>query len=156
MGFRFEGSAEADPAPGVFDAIQDADLIVICPSNPWVSIDPILAVGSLRACVQQKTVVAVSPIIGGKTVKGPAGKMFTELGFESSALAVARHYGKLLSGFVIDQVDGGEESRIGSSTLQVLVTQTMMRTPEDRQQLAEEVLSFGQKILSDKMDRKDR
>jgi len=155
-GFRFEGSSRAVPAPGVPDAIREADLIVVCPSNPWVSIDPILAVGSIRASLQPKTVIAVSPIIGGKTVKGPAGKMFTELGFESSAKAVAGHYGKLLTGFVLDQVDGDDEDKIHSSSLEVLVTQTMMKTPEDRKQLAADVLSFGYKILSDKIDRKEK
>lgn len=155
-GFRFEGSADSVPAPGVLDAIQEADLVTVCPSNPWVSIDPILAVGKVRACLTQKRVIAVSPIIGGKTVKGPAGKMFTELGFESSSGAVARHYGKLLTGFIIDRIDGDDESRIRSSGLEVLVTQTIMKTPEDRKQLAAEVLSFGRKILSDKIDRKDR
>lgn len=155
MGFRFEGSADARPAPGVLDFIQESDLIVICPSNPWVSIDPILAVGSIRLSLQQKTVVAVTPIIGGRTVKGPAGKMFTELGFESSAKAVAGHYGKLLCGFVLDQVDGDDEDEIHFSGPEVLVTQTMMKTPEDRKQLAADVLSFGHKMLSDKINRKE-
>lgn len=154
-GFRFEGSADSVPAPGVSDAIKEADLIVVCPSNPWVSIDPILAMGNVRASLQGKTVIAVSPIIGGRTVKGPAGKMFTELGFESSASAVAGHYGKLLTGFVLDQVDVNDQDKIRSLGLEVLVTQTMMNTPEDRQQLAADVLFFGRKILSDKMNRKE-
>ena len=104
-GFRFAGIETASPAPGVLDAIHQADAIVICPSNPWVSIDTILAIPGIRPAISAKTVVAVSPIIGGRTVKGPAAKMFTELGLPPTALSVARHYENILSGFILDNVD---------------------------------------------------
>ncbi len=155
-GFRFEGVTMSDAAPGLLEAVKNADLIVICPSNPWVSIDPILAVGGIHSSLKQKTVIAVSPIVGGKTVKGPAGKMFIELGYESSALAVARHYGELLDGFVIDRLDGKSLPQLQSFDIKGLVTQTIMKSPESRVQLAEEVLAFGIEILSDKIKRKER
>src|SRR5512140_1060399 len=104
-GFRFAGIEQAEPAPGCLEAIDAADAIIFCPSNPWVSLDPILAVPGMRAAVKAKPVLAVSPIIGGETVKGPAAKMFRELGIPASAIAVAQHYGDLLSGFVLDTVD---------------------------------------------------
>src|SRR6185295_17850778 len=93
-GFRFDGIDVAVPAPGVIEALEAADAVIFCPSNPWVSIDPILQVVKEI----KKPVIAISPIIGGKTVKGPAAKMYAELGIEPSALAVARHYRHLLIG----------------------------------------------------------
>ena len=84
-GFHFQGADQASPAPGVLEAIHQADLVVFCPSNPWVSLDPILSIPGIRAAVAARPVAAVSPIIGGQTVKGPAGKMFAELGIPPSA-----------------------------------------------------------------------
>ena len=138
-GFRFAGVEAAAPAAGAREAIESADAVVICPSNPWVSIDPILRVikkiGSL--------VVAVSPIIGGKTVKGPAAKMYAELGIEPSALAVAKHYGGLLSGFVLDSMDAQYAEKI---ELPTLVVNTLMNHLTDRAHLAEDVLHFIRRI----------
>jgi len=111
-GFRFDGVEAAEPAFGVREAVESADAIVICPSNPWVSVDPILRVIPLP----KKKIVAVSPIIGGKTVKGPAAKMYAELGIEPSALAVAEHYRDLLSGFVLDNVDAHLSDKIRTRT----------------------------------------
>jgi LPPG:FO 2-phospho-L-lactate transferase len=139
-GFRFENILRSVPAPGVIEAIKDADLIVICPSNPWVSVDPILGVPGMRAALEEKPVVAVSPLIGGKALKGPAAKMYEELEIEPSALAVARHYGSLLSGFVIDHQDEKLTKLIGLPTL---ITDTIMMEREQRKSLAEEVLSFA-------------
>jgi LPPG:FO 2-phospho-L-lactate transferase len=140
-GFRFDGAEAAQPAPGVLDAIRKADAIVFCPSNPWVSIDPILAVLGPTA-LQEKQVIAVSPIIGGQAIKGPAAKMFAELGVEPSALAVAKHYGSLLSGFVIDTVDAALTDEIQQMGIRPLVVNTIMKTGEERQQLAQDVLNF--------------
>jgi LPPG:FO 2-phospho-L-lactate transferase len=140
-GFRFAGIESARPAPGVFEVIEEADAAVICPSNPWVSIDPILAMGGLQSALAQKTVLAVSPIIGGKTVKGPAAKMFTELGIQPSALAVAHHYEGLLSGFILDSVDA--EMGKGFS-IPVTITETVMKTCTDRRHLAQDVLNLLQ------------
>ncbi len=139
-GFRFENIQQSSPAPGVIEAISSADLCVICPSNPWVSVDPILSVPGIRKALKVKKVVAVSPIIGGKALKGPAAKMYTELNVEPSALAVSRHYGNLLSGFVLDEVDEKLTKLIGIPTL---ITGTIMTEREQRMLLAEEVMSFA-------------
>jgi LPPG:FO 2-phospho-L-lactate transferase len=139
-GFRFEGILQSTPAPGVIEAIEDAELVIICPSNPWVSIDPILGVPGIRSAIEQKTVVAVSPLIGGKALKGPAAKMFSELEIEPSALAVAQHYGELLNGFVFDRQDKNLTKFIGFPSL---ITDTIMVEREQRKSLAEEVLSFA-------------
>ena len=146
-GFRFEGVDDARPAPGVLEAISAADLVVICPSNPWVSIGPILEVRGIREALRQKVVVAVSPIVGGKAIKGPAAKMYTELGLTPSAETVASQYGELISGMVVDLVDRGEADRINQSGIISLVTQTVMREPEDRRRLAAEVVQFGENLL---------
>ena len=138
-GFRFAGIESALPAPGVLEAIAEADVVVICPSNPWVSIDPILALPGLRPALAAKRVVAVSPIVGGKAVKGPAAKMFAELGIGPSAAAVAQHYGSLLAGFVLDRLDEALASGIGLPTL---ITDTIMKDGEARLGLARDVLNW--------------
>ena len=92
-------------------------------------------------------VVAVSPIIGGQTVKGPAAKMFAELGIEPSALAVARHFSPLVDGFVLDQADAPQAEAIERLGMQTLVTDTLMHTPDDRRRLAGEVLAFGLQLI---------
>lgn len=138
-GFRFTGLESARPAPGVPEAIQQADAIVICPSNPWVSIDPILATLSPLLSTVKSRVVAVSPLIGGKAVKGPAAKMFAELGIQPSASAVAGHYRDLLAGFVLDRADKAAAAGIPCPTL---VTDTLMETAADRRRLAQDVIDF--------------
>jgi LPPG:FO 2-phospho-L-lactate transferase len=135
-GFRFDGVETAQPAVGVREALDSAEAIVICPSNPWVSIDPILRV--IKKI--DKPVVAVSPIIGGKTVKGPAAKMYAELGIEPSALAVAEHYHNLLTGFVLDNQDRQLSDNFKRG--KILVTDTLMNSPADRARLAKDVLQF--------------
>jgi LPPG:FO 2-phospho-L-lactate transferase len=147
-GFRFEGAEAAEPAPGVREAIQSADAIVICPSNPWVSIDPILKVlAPLRMGERPGVRVAVSPIIGGETVKGPAAKMYRELGIEPSALAVANHYRGLVKDFVIDTIDRSLQGGIRELGMQVLVTNTLMKSHDDRSRLAQDILRFiGNKL----------
>ena len=142
-GFSFEGVERAAPAPGVLDAIHQAGVVIFCPSNPWVSLDPILAVPGIRAALQRRRCVAVSPIVGGKTIKGPAAKMFTELGFESSALAVASHYQDLLTGFVLDQIDQTLSGAVQALGMAVHVTDTIMNTPQKRASLAKEVIQFS-------------
>lgn len=138
-GFRFAGIETARPAPGVLEAINQADAVVICPSNPWVSIDPILAMAGLRSAIAAKYVVAVSPIIGRQTIKGPAAKMYIELGVQPSALAVARHYGKLLSGFLLDKVDANLVQNISIPTL---ATNILMKNQDVRRRLAQDVLNL--------------
>jgi LPPG:FO 2-phospho-L-lactate transferase len=140
-GFRFEGVDSAEPVIGAREAIESAEAIVICPSNPWVSVDPILRVlaSALIQKGEEKKVIAVSPIIGGQAVKGPAAKMYTELGIEPSALAVAEHYRNLLSGFVLDNVDRQLSDKIETKTL---VTNTLMNNSSERARLATDVLNF--------------
>ena len=143
-GFRFEGVEIAKAAPDAFEALEAADAVVICPSNPWVSIDPILQVLDLRSTVHRPpSIIAVSPIIGGETVKGPAAKMYAELGIQPSALAVAEHYRDLLSGFVLDNVDKELSERIDIPTL---TTDTLMNSLTKRARLASDVLNFIRRI----------
>jgi LPPG:FO 2-phospho-L-lactate transferase len=137
-GFRFDGVEVAEPVIGAREAIDSAEAIIICPSNPWVSVDPILRV--IKEI--NKPVIAVSPIIGGQTVKGPAAKMYTELGIEPSALAVANHYRNILAGFVLDNVDSKMENNIKHLGIQTLVTDTLMNNLTDRTRLAQDVLNF--------------
>ena len=137
-GFRFEGVEAAEPAPGAREALQSAEAVIFCPSNPWVSIDPILHV--LKRL--EKPVLAVSPIISGQAVKGPAAKMFLELGIEPSAIAVANHYCDLATGFVLDLLDQQLEGNIRSLNMRTLVTNTFMKSLDNRKQLASDVLDF--------------
>lgn len=155
-GFYFEGANASYPAPGVLEALHKADLIVICPSNPWVSIDPILAVPGIREAVrdsdQSKQVIGISPIIQGSTLKGPAAKMFLEMGIEPSAANVAEHYGSitgggLLSGFVIDDLDSDERAAIVELGISTNITNTIMKTANDRINLAAEVIRIGKVLL---------
>ncbi len=141
-GFRFEGAERAQAAHGVLEAITSSEVVILCPSNPWVSIDPILAVPGIRQALLRAKVIAVSPIVGGKALKGPAAKMFEEIGIPPSAQAVALHYGSLLSGFVFDRLDADQELEIRSLSLRTLITDTIMKSPADRQRLATEMLSF--------------
>jgi LPPG:FO 2-phospho-L-lactate transferase len=146
LGFRFEGASRAEPAPGVLEAIQAADRVILAPSNPWVSIDPILAVPRIREALRSKIVVGVSPIVGGRAIRGPAAKMFADLGIEPSALAVAEHYRGVLKGIVIDLVDAEQGPMIGRLGIEVRATATVMRVPADRRRLAEEMLSFAETL----------
>lgn len=148
LGVRIAGVEAAEPAPGVLEAIDTADVILICPSNPIVSIGPILDVPGVRHAIKhsQAVRIAVSPIIGGKALKGPADKMLTTLGHETSALGVARIYADLIDGMVIDEVDADLASRIKALDLSVATLQTIMGDAEDRARFARDVLEFAQSI----------
>ena len=137
-GFNFEGAETARPAPGALEALRDADRIVICPSNPYISIDPILAVSGYREAVRDA--VCVSPIIGGKAVKGPAAKMMAELGLEPSSLAIARHYRGMIGTLVIDEADAHEAAAVEAEGVRAIVAPTLMGGPEDAERLARIVL----------------
>jgi LPPG:FO 2-phospho-L-lactate transferase len=142
VSFRFMGIETAKPAPGVIEAIQEADWIILCPSNPWVSIDPIIAVPGIRDCISRKKVISVSPIIGGKAIKGPAAKMYQELKIQPSAAAVAKHYKDLITCFVIDKIDASEANQINDWGIISLTTNTLMLKITDRVRLAGEILAF--------------
>jgi LPPG:FO 2-phospho-L-lactate transferase len=146
----FHGAATARPSAPfqrVMDNIDDTGrhAIVICPSNPYLSIDPILALRGVRGWLSTRTVpaVAVSPIIGGAAIKGPAARIMSERGVEPSALEVARHYRGLIDGLVIDTCDAHLAVKIEALGMSVCVTDIVMREPRDRARLAFEVLSFA-------------
>ncbi|NPV76770.1 MAG: 2-phospho-L-lactate transferase [Anaerolineae bacterium] len=138
----FDGADSAEPAPGVLEAIDLADFIIFCPSNPWVSINPILSIPGIRERVIKKKVVAISPIIGGKTIKGPAAKMYQEFGITPSALAVARHYEGIIEGFIFDITDHDLKVDIERLVKKACATNTIMLDSDSRKKLAQEVLKF--------------
>lgn len=148
-GFVFQGHQQATINPEVLESIAKADLLVFCPSNPWVSIDPILSLPGMRQAVADRKAIAVSPIIGGKAVKGPAAKMFAELGIEPSALNVARHYQDLLCGFVLDETDRELTGDIEALGLPCRVTDTLMTDTTRQAALAQEVIDFHKQIGAD-------
>ncbi len=143
---RFAGIEQARLTPEITDALATADAIIFCPSNPIVSIGPILAVPGLRdALVASPAVkVAVSPIIGGKALKGPADRMLAEQGMEVSAFGVAQGYVGLLDAMVIDTLDAALAPRIDALGMAVQIAQTVMQDTEDRAQLARAVLTFAE------------
>jgi LPPG:FO 2-phospho-L-lactate transferase len=145
--FEFVGSETAYPYPGIFTALADPALrvVVVCPSNPFISIDPILAVPgmreALRAC--QAPVIAVSPIIGGKAVKGPTAKMMDELGLPVDAATAARHYRDFLDAYIVDETD---RDTVADLDLPVVFAQTLMVTLEHREALAHTVLDTAAQV----------
>ena len=152
-GFHFLGVETAPPATGVMEALSAADLVVLCPSNPWVSLDPILAVKGIRDAVSERLVVGVSPIVGGRAIKGPAAKMYSELGLRPSALSVAEHFQDLLAGIVIDNKDQHLAPDIQALDIQVHVTDTIMKNKQDRIGLGEEVLAFASAMMVEEVKR---
>jgi LPPG:FO 2-phospho-L-lactate transferase len=139
---RFEGIETARPTTEVLKTLAGAKAIIFCPSNPLVSIGPILALPGMREALQRASgrKVAVSPIVRGKALKGPAARMMQELGEEPSALAVARRYVDWVETFVLDEQDQELRDPIRSLGLEVLVTDTIMNTLEDKARLAQEIL----------------
>lgn len=143
---QFEGIESARPSQEVVSALRDADAIIFCPSNPFVSLDPILALPAMRRIITASRApkVAVTPIVAGQALKGPAAKMLRELGLEVSPVSVAHHYRDLVTGFVLDQQDQALKPAIAFDLgMRALVTDTIMKTDEDRTRLAREVLEFA-------------
>lgn len=142
---RFAGAEEAQPSREVASALRNADVIIFCPSNPLLSIDPILALPNMRRIIAASRVpkIAVSPIVGGAALKGPAAKLMSELGQDVSPVGVARHLQDVLTGFVLDQVDQTHQAAVEALGLRTLVTGTVMLNDEDRVRLAREVLDFA-------------
>ncbi len=147
-GVELRGIEDAQITESVSVALAGADLILLCPSNPIVSIWPVLAVPGMRKALEASPApkVAVSPIIGGRALKGPADRMLSSLGHESSATGVARIYEGLIDGMVVDLVDTAERAEIEALGVRVLETEAVMRDAEDRTRLAREVLDFGAKL----------
>ena len=142
LGVEFDGGASAKPAPGVLEAVLDADLVIVCPSNPVVSVGTILSIAGVRDALRQTRahVVAVSPIVEGATVKGPADKMLQGLGVEVSAFGVAEFYSDFLDAIVIDTKDADQRGRIEKLGVKVSVTNTIMRSLEHKVALAQVAL----------------
>ena len=139
----YDGVEQAQPAPGVLAALAQAEAIVICPSNPCISIGTILAVPGVRQALQESSapVVAISPIVAGKTLKGPADLMLRGLGFDTSAYGVAQYYQGLLQAMIIDTMDAALQPRLQALGLRVMVTNTIMRTLADTTALAQTTLA---------------
>lgn len=146
----FEGIGRAQPAPGVLDALHSAAAIVICPSNPLISIGPILAVPGIREALRlrRSKVLAVCPIVGGKSLKGPSDRMLADLGFDVSPLGVARMYQDICGTMVIDPIDNPFTPSIESLGINVIVQPTVMRTIEDKESLAREVVEFARSVAA--------
>ena len=148
-GFVYQGAAAARPGPAALDALGLPGLrtVVICPSNPFLSIDPILALPAVRAALAacSAPVIAVSPIVGGAAVKGPTAKIMRELGLPPTPATIARHYGSLLDGFVLDEQDAAEAAEVPMPTL---VTRTLMDTLAARDSLARDVLAFAMRLAA--------
>lgn len=142
-GVRFAGADTARANPALID-MAGLRGVVVCPSNPFVSIAPILAVSGVRTALERTKAprVAVTPIVGGQAIKGPAAKMLAELGHDVSALGVARYYAGLIDGFVLDQADADLQSPIERLGIKVHVTDTMMRSDADKRRLAAVTLEF--------------
>lgn len=140
-GFEFQGIDDAKPNPDILERLGECDGIIICPSNPFVSIDPILNLPGFRDALKncQAPVVAISPIVGGRAIKGPTAKMMTELDIASTASQVAEHYGDLLDGFLLDEQDAALDGTLNVATT---VAQSVMLTLQDRVDLADATLQF--------------
>ncbi len=141
-GIRFEKIESARPSAGVAEAIGQAEAVVICPSNPLISIGPILAVPGMRAMIEKTsaTVIAVSPVVGGASLKGPTDRMLSDLGMEVSATQVARMYADLLDIYIIDRCDADAKSEIEDLGLKVIVAQTVMNDLSDKIGLAQTLI----------------
>jgi len=143
-GIRFEEVEKSQPAPGVLQAIREADRLIICPSNPLISIGPILAVPGIREALRARraNVVAVCPIVAGKSLKGPSDKMLTQLGHDPSAQGVAKLYADFTATFVIDPVDESQADAIQALGMNVVVVPTVMQTRTDKRKLARALLTI--------------
>ncbi|HXP73625.1 MAG TPA: 2-phospho-L-lactate transferase [Stellaceae bacterium] len=141
---RFDGAEPAQPSPVVIAALRSPELavVVICPSNPYLSVDPILALPALRTALADcaAPVVAISPLIGGQAVKGPTAKIMAELAVPQTQASIARHYDGLIDGLVIDRTDRQDAAAL---PVPARITRTLMNSLDDREALAREVLDFG-------------
>lgn len=139
----FDGAPSASPAPGVIEAIQSAHVILIAPSNPWLSVDPVLAVPAIRNALSKckAPIVAVSPLVGGQSVKGPTAKLMGELGLAVDNEAIAGHYRGLIDGLLIDQGD-----ECNAPDIAIARTSTLMQTLDDKVRVATAALGFAARL----------
>ena len=150
LGIELRGIDDAGPTERVLEAISRADAIVFCPSNPVVSVGPILALPGMVEALASSSApkVAVSPIVGGRALKGPADRMLASLGHEVSATGVARMYAGLVDGMVVDRTDEGERAGIEALGMRTLATESVMRDDEGRARLASETLEFSAELVT--------
>jgi len=143
---RFDGAEDAKPSPGFADALKESGSLVFCPSNPFISVAPILAVPGVRKAIEgfQGKRVAVSPIVGGQAIKGPAAKLLQELGHQVSCVGVARQYVGLCDVFVIDEQDRHLASEVEQLGLQVEIMDTIMNTTDDKVRLARQICELAE------------
>jgi LPPG:FO 2-phospho-L-lactate transferase len=145
----FEGATLARPHPDIVAALRsgDARAVIICPSNPFLSVEPILAIPGMRDAIKASgaPVVAVSPIIGGRAVKGPTAKMMRELGLEASAAGIAARYGELLDGYIVDRADADTIDNVGA---RVTIARTLMTSMQDRETLARVTLEAADALAA--------
>lgn len=150
QGFEYVGAQDARLTPEIADALDSEDLeaVILCPANPYHTIRPILEVPGMREMLRKRRapVIAVTPIVGGKALKGSAGKIMSELRHEASARRVALEYHRLIDGFVLDTADAASAADVQAGGIEVMVANTIMRTMEDRTELARAVLAFAQTI----------
>ena len=150
LGLKYEGSENAQPLPALEEALESSllETVVVCPSNPFLSIDPILAVKGVREKLKSSNarVIAVSPIVGGDAVKGPTADNLRDLGFSVSAYTIAKYYSDFIDGFMLDKGDENEISRIESLGMQVGLADTVMTDLQSKIKLAEDVLRFSKTL----------
>ncbi|MBJ89772.1 MAG: 2-phospho-L-lactate transferase [Woeseia sp.] len=142
----YDGASIAAPNPDIVSALNDENLsgVILCPSNPFLSIDPFLSIGGVRDCLRncRAPIIAVSPLVSGKAIKGPLAKIMSELSIPVKANSIAKHYSEFLDGFVLDNEDREWEQTITESGINALVTNIVMRTMEDREQLARDCIEL--------------
>ena len=150
LGLKYEGLENAQPCPALEEALESSllETVVLCPSNPFLSIDPILAVKGVREKLKSSNarVLAVSPIVGGDAVKGPTANNLRDLGFSVSAYTIAKYYSDFIDGFMLDKEDENEISRIESLGIQVGLADTVMTDLQSKIKLAEDVLRFSETV----------
>lgn len=147
IGFKFDGIEEAIPTKEVIQALENSDAIVICPSNPFVSIDPIISLHGIREILEKKFVVCVSPIIQGKAVKGPLDKMFIELGIQPSPKSVLKHYSGLVDCFYVDKADNNISLKKTHSSIIIEISNILIPNLEERKRLAIEIINKIRKSI---------
>jgi LPPG:FO 2-phospho-L-lactate transferase len=149
----YTGSEQATASPDALAALQAKELgaIIITPSNPWLSIDPILSLSDIKSSITNSNapVIGISPIVDGQAIKGPTAKLMQELGMNVSAYSIAEHYKDILDGLIIDQQDADQSEAIKKLGLQVGITNTVMKTLDDKKALAEFTLGFATKLSTD-------
>jgi LPPG:FO 2-phospho-L-lactate transferase len=149
LGVRVHAAGAARPAPGVLEAIAHAEVVLVAPSNPIVSVGPILALPGVREALRATIapVIAISPIVGGAAIKGPAAPLMRATGHEVSALGVARAYADFVDGMVIDLADAALAAAVAGLGLEVAVTDTIMRGPAEKAHLAATTLDLARAVV---------